>query len=179
MALNWTNLQTAIYTAVNGAGITGLDVSWRYTLGAAPIPAKPFCTLQLTTTDLAPGALSATFDEFRPVAGSPTNFNLVHQRRHTLSIQVYTNTMQGTGSASDLLGQINRHLAKQSTQAALLAASIRMWQTSSVRDLSAVLDTRDEGRAQCDYALATQDTTADNIGNILTVDLTGVDVDAP
>lgn len=179
MALNWTSLQTAIKAAIDSAGITGLTTYWRYSLGDLPIPAKPYCVLQLTTTDLAPGALSATFDEFRPVAGSPTNFNLVHQRRHTLSLQVYTNTTQLADSAFDIVGRINRHLAKQSTQAALLAASIRMWQTSQVRDLSAVLDTRDEGRAQCDYALATQDTTADNIGNILTVDLTGVDVDAP
>ena len=49
----------------------------------------------------------------------------------------------------------------------------------SERDLSVMLDTRGEGRAQCDYALATQDTTADAIGWIETVDLSDIEVDPP
>jgi hypothetical protein len=178
MALAWTTIQTAIKAAVDGAGVTGLSVGWRFTLGPDPLPAKPFCMLQLIQVDQAINSQGGTYDELRSGAQA-TDFNLVHQRRHMLSVQVYTNTTQGDGSAFDALTKINRHLGKQSTQAALLAASIRMWQTSGVRDLSAVLDTRDEGRAQCDYMLATQDTTADNIGNIATVDLTGVQVDAP
>lgn len=178
MAIAWGTVQNAIKAAVDGAGVAGLTAYWRYTLGDLPIPAKPFCTLQLVSVDNAINSQGGTFDELRSGA-SAGDFNLVHQRRHMLSLQVYTNTTQGDGSAFDAVCKINRHLGKQSTQAALLAASIRMWQTSPVRDLSATLDTRDEGRAQIDYMLATQDTTADNFGNIATVDLTGVQVDAP
>jgi hypothetical protein len=177
VALNWTNLQNAVYAAVNGA-VAGVTVVWAPQAGTFPMPAKPFVTLRLISTDNAQGAVSGTMDELRSTA-DPLVWQFVHQRRHVLSVNAYSNATQQDGSAFDILSKINRRLQLASVQAALLAAGLRLWQTSAVRDLSAMLDTRGEGRAQCDYALATQDTTADAIGYIETVDLTDVDVEAP
>lgn len=177
MALNWTNIQNALVAAVEGA-VTGVTVVWAPQALTAPMVAKPFVTLHLASVDVAQGAVSGTMDELRNTA-DPLVWQWVHQRRHVLSLSVYSNETQRAGSAFDILSQINRRLQLASVQAALLAAGVRLWQTSGVRDLSAMLDTRGEGRAQCDYALATQDTTADAIGNIETVDLSGVDVEAP
>lgn len=181
MALNWTSLQTAIKAAFDSAAIAGVTVYWGPQPATVPMPAKPCVMLHLTSTDLAQGAVSGTMDELRATQTtvSDNTFLWVHQRRHVLSVNVYSNNTQLADSAFDLLGKLNRHLQKSTTQAALLAAGLRLWQTSAVRDLSVMLDTRGEGRAQCDYALATQDTTADAIGWIETVDLSDIEVDPP
>lgn len=181
MALNWTSIQTAIGAAFDSAGIMGLNVYWAFNAYPVSLGAKPVCLLNLTSTDNYLPGVSGTMDELRatPTTASDDTFLWVHQRRHVLSVNVYSNNTQLADSAFDLLGRLNRHLQKSTTQAALLAAGLRLWQTSAVRDLSVMLDTRGEGRAQCDYALATQDTTADAIGWIETVDLSDIEVDPP
>lgn len=181
MALNWTSLQTGIKAAFDSASIAGLTVYWAPQPTTEPMPAKPCATLTLTSTDNYLPGTSGTMDELRATDSTPTDATYlhVHQRTHRLSVNVYSNNTQLADSAFDIIGRLNRHLQLSSTQAALLAAGLRLWQTSSVRDLSVMLDTRGEGRAQCDYTLATLDTTADVVGWIETADLTQIEVTPP
>jgi len=177
MALNWQTIQDALYDVFAGAAIAGLTIEWVPSPTTQPTPAKPYVTLNLREIDNAQGAVSGTMDELAGTA-DPDVYQFVHHRRHKLSVNVFSNATQLDASAFAILAKLNRHLQKSSPQAALLAAGIRMWQTSPVRDLSAMLDTRGEGRAQCDYTLATLDTTADEIGYIATADVTTT-VEAP
>jgi hypothetical protein len=175
MALNWTNIQDAVRDAFVSAGITGLTVGWGPQPLANTMGAKPFAMLTLTSTDLVRSQVSGTTDELRGTSTAGT-FEWAHPRNHSLSLNVYTDGTQLTDSATDLAGRLNRHLQKTAPQAALLAAGVRLWQTSGVRDLSVMLTTRGEGRAQCDYTLATLDSTADVVGWIETANTSEIEV---
>lgn len=175
MAIAWQTVQDGLFDAVKGAVGGSVAVAWAMSNPSAPMPAKPCAILRLTSRDRAGGSLGQSFDDRQPTAVDGT-FAYASHRQHTLSVQVFSSTTIGDLAAGAIIGAIGRHLRLESTVLALRVAGCKLWQTSPANDLSALLDTRAESRAQCDYTMATLDTTNDAIGWIETVDLDDVTV---
>jgi len=173
----WPNVQDALYDAVKAA-LPTCTVFWEFATsnnGAQfPIPAKPFAALNFTLREVAPGLQGS--DEVQSTSTSGTVV-YAHHRRHTLSVNVFSNTAYGANHATVLLGNLARELRKDSRILALRQAGCKAWPVGPVQDLTALLDTRAESRAQCDVIVATLDSSTETPGWIETVDLTGIEVD--
>lgn len=175
MAIAWATVQAGLFDAIKGAVGSGVTVGWAFAETVAPMPVKPCAILNLTSRDRAGGSLGATFDERQPTVVNGT-FVYSRHRQHTLSVNIYSDTTYGDGHAMAIMGAVTRFLRLESTVLALRVAGCKLWQTGHERDLSALLDTRAESRAQCDFEVATLDTTTEAIGWIETVDLDDVTV---
>lgn len=169
----WANVQDALYDAV-AAALPTCAVVWADQASPAPMPAKPFAVLNLTTRDEQQGLQGRDESEITATAGTLAYHA---HRRHHLSVNVYSNTTHGANHACALLSALSRELRKESRQIALRTAGCKAWPTSIVSDLSTMLDTRGESRAQCDVTIATLDGYTEAVGWIQTVPLTGIEVD--
>jgi hypothetical protein len=173
----WPNVYDALYDACKAA-MPSCTVMWEFATsnnGAQfPMPAKPFVALNLTTRDIAPGLQGS--DEVQNTT-TPGTVAYSHHRRHTLSVNVYSNTAFGAGHACALLAQLTRELRTDGRILALRQAGCKAWVDGPVRDLTALLDTRAESRAQCDVTVATLDSSTEVSGWIETVDIAGIKVD--
>lgn len=173
----WPNVYDAIYDACKAAMPT-CNVMWSFATsnnGAqAPMPAKPFVTLNFRQRELAPGLQGSDEVQNTTTAGTVA---YSHHRRHFVDVNVYSNTAYGSGHAVALLALLARELRKDSRISALRAAGCKAWPTGPINDLTALLDTRAESRAQCELIVATLDSTTESVGWIETVDLSGIKVD--
>lgn len=173
----WPDVQDALYDACKAAMPT-CTVFWEFATsnnGAQfPMPAKPFVALNITTRDIAPGLQGSDETQNTTTAGT---VSFAHHRRHVLSVNVYSNTAYGAGHATVLLSALKRELRKDSRILALRQAGCKAWPQGPVQDLTALLDTRAESRAQCDVVVATLESSTEAVGWIETVDLTGIEVD--
>lgn len=173
----WPNVQDALYDAVKAA-LPTCTVYWEFATsnnGAQfPIPAKPFCALNMTSRDIAPGLQGSDEVQNTTTAGT---VSYSHHRRHVLSVNVYSNTAYGANHAVALLGALKRELRKDSRILALRQAGCKAWPSGPIQDLTALLDTRAESRAQCEVLVATLESSTEATGWIETVDLTGIEVD--
>lgn len=173
----WPSVYDALYDACKAA-MPSCNVMWEFATsnnGAQfPMPAKPFVALNFVTRDIAPGLQGS--DEVHNTATAGI-VEYAHHRRHVLSVNVYSNTAYGAGHATVLLAQLTRELRTDARILALRTAGCKAWVDGPVRDLTALLDTRAESRAQCDVTVATYDASTENSGYIETVDLTGIKVD--
>lgn len=176
-SFTWPNVYDALYDAVKAA-LPSCTVMWSFATsnnGAQfPMPAKPFATLNLTKREIAPGQQGSDEVQNTTTAGTVA---YSHHRRHTLSVNVYSNTAYGANHAVALLANLSRELRKDSRILALRQAGCKAWSKGPVQDLTALLDTRAESRAQCDVIVATLDSTTETTGWIETVALTGIEVD--
>lgn len=169
----WPGVQDALYDAAKAA-MPACAVIWAYSADPAAMPAKPFAVLNLTTRDTEQGQSGR--DE-SIVTATPGTIAYSHHRRHGVSVNVYSDVTHGANAAAALLSALSRELRKESRQLALRTAGCKAWPDGAIRDLSAMLDTRGESRAQCDLIVATLDTTSEAVGWIETVPLTGITVD--
>lgn len=172
-SFTWPNVQDALYDAVKAA-MPNCNVIWAYSANPASMPAKPFAVLNLTTRDVQQGLKGR--DESGNTSTPGTQF-YAHHRRHTVSVNVYSNTTWGADHAAALLANLSRELRKDSRQLALRQAGCKVWPVGTVADLTTMLDTRGESRAQCDLTVATLDSSTEAVGWIQTVDLDGIEVD--
>lgn len=175
MAIAWQTVQDGLFDAVKGAVGSSVAVAWAMSNPSAPMPAKPCAILRLTSRDRAGGSLGQSFDDRQPTAVNGT-FVYASHRQHTLSVQVYSSTTIGDLAAGAIIGAIGRYLRLESTVLALRQAGCKLWQAAPAQDLSALLDTRAESRAQCDVTIATLDTTSEAVGWIETADLSQITV---
>jgi|GEM_PF-6349487 len=173
----WPNVQDALYDAVKAA-LPSCTVYWEFATsnnGAQfPIPAKPFAALNLTTRDIAPGQQGSDEAQITSTAGTVA---YAQHRRHILQVNVYSNSAYGANHATVLLSALKRELRKDSRILALRQAGCKAWPLGPVQDLTALLDTRAESRAQCEVVVATLESSSEVTGWIETVDLTGIEVD--
>ena len=173
----WPNVYDAIYDACKAA-MPSCNVMWEFATsnnGAQfPMPAKPFVALNLIERDRAPGLQGSDEVQNTSTAGTVA---YSHHRRHVLSVNVYSNTAYGSDHACALLANLTRELRTDSRTLALRQAGCKAWVTGPMRDLTALLDTRAESRAQCEVLIATLDSTTEATGWIETVDLAGIKVD--
>lgn len=170
-AIAWATVQDALYDAVKAA-LPTCAVVWVNPV--APMPAKPFAMLALTQRDMPQGLPGR--DEVNATATAGTVKYSFH-RRHMLSVNVYSNTTFGDGHATALLAQLSREIRKDARTAALFTAGVKLGTIGQVQDLSALLDTRAESRAQVDITIGTLDNSTEAVGWIETVDLSGIKVD--
>lgn len=117
----------------------------------APQPQKPYSTILLSNRDNPAGLAGAGMDEVRTSASAPGIVQYVKWRQFSASINTFSNTMTGVNQAVPLLETAIEALALQSVQTALRAARVASLPvTQPIVDLSVLLETRGESRAQCD-----------------------------
>lgn len=172
-AIAWATVQDALYDAVKAA-LPSCAVVWANAASPAPMPAKPFATLNLSARDIEQGLAGRDESANTSTAGT---VRYSHHRRHTLSINVYSNVTHGNNHAVALLAQLSRELRKESRVQALFAGGCKAWFDGRINDLTQMLETRGESRAQCDVVVATLDSSTEAIGYILTAPITGIKVD--
>jgi len=145
------------------AGALGYPVFWANQ--DMPRPAKPFGQIQVTVSDV-PDGVAASADE--KVRSTTTAGKLTSRffRTHVISLQVFTDDTTGATRADVLLGTALQKLNLEADRAALVAAGVRVQTVGSVRDLTSLLPTRPESRAQCDVTVSTVD-TLDETGNYI------------
>lgn len=170
----WANVQDALYDAV-AAALPTCKVVWAISASPAAMPAKPFAVLNITTRDIAPGQPGR--DEVQLTSDAAGVVKHAFHRRHTLSVNVYSNSTAGDTHAAALLSNLTHELQTDTRRAALKAAGCKAWQNGIVSDLSTMLDTRGESRAQCDLTVATLYGTTETTGWIETASLSGIEVD--
>lgn len=155
-------------TARNGLGTwfygaLGYPVIWADQ--DAPRPAKPFGQLQRGVGDQAAGVQAGNDEAVRSATVAGRTTHRMH-RTHIVSLQVFSDDMTGSTTAADLLTAALAKLARASDRAALVAAGVTVQTVGSVRDLTAMLPTRPESRAQVDITVSTLDTLTEDAGYI-------------
>lgn len=93
-------------------------------------------------------------------------------REMVVSVEIFTDKLTGAGTARDLLSQAQMGLSRQSVLDNLSAAGLAVVGDSGLRDLSALVETAFEGRAQMDVTFGLSAQVADRIMSIDGVTLT-------
>lgn len=119
----------------------------------APRPALPYLALKLTVANVAYG-----WDQADWVTG--TQYTMSGVRSATLSTHSFGRSHE---EAYGLLATWQANLQAEPTLDLLRQSGIAVWNTSDVRDLSLLLNTGYEGRAQMDVTLG--------LASVLTLDL--------
>lgn len=161
MAALGATARNGLGTWFNGA--LGYPVIWANQ--DAPRPAKPFGQLQKGVGDQPDGVQGGNGEAVRSatVAGRTTHRQ---HRTHVISLQVFSDDMTGSTTAHDLLCVAIAKLARAADRAALVAVGVTVQTVGSVRDLTAMLPTRPESRAQVDITVSTMDTLDEDAGYI-------------
>lgn len=159
-------------TARNGlatwfAGALGYPVFW--TNQDMPRPSKPFGQLQVTAGDLPDGVQAGNDEKVIGTGADVGKATIRMFRKHVLSLQVFTDDTVGSLRADLLLGAALAKLNREADRAALVAAGVRVQTVGSVRDLTALLPTRAESRAQADLTVSTMDTLTETTGYVAEV----------
>lgn len=104
-----------------------------------PRPKKPYFTMQMVTPAAKEG------DDSNDLTVTGTNWNIGGQRKMTVDFNCYGNTHE---EAYTYMALWQSSLELQAIQSDLYAAGIAIWLNGNVVDLSALLNTGFEGRAQ-------------------------------
>lgn len=173
--MNWATIQDGLYDAVKAA-LPSCNVAWEMP-GVNP-PAKPYALLTLPTRDKAPGLAGGESVVYAATGtgGHDCTATTAHHRRHICRVEVFSNSIHGDAHAASLLAGLSRELAKDARAAALKVAGCKAWMVGdgNLTDLSGLLATRAESRAQCDVTVATLDGTTESVGAIETYDVSGI-----
>lgn len=132
-------------------------------------PDKPYYSFKI----IVPGARFGD-DDKRNVpdnSGNPTqNWSSNGPRMMTVSFNTYGNSHE---EAYNLMALWQAGLDEENTQALLRQSGIGVWKIGSVADLSALLNTGYEGRAQMDVTFGLVSSVTSNLGEIDTVPVQG------
>ena len=135
----------------------------------APRPAKPYIGYKMTT----PSARMGGDDDHRQVFNGPTpttKWVAGGQRKMTVSFHCYGNTHE---EAYNYLSLWQQALDQFTTQERLRRAKVAVWIIGNVADLSALLNTGYEGRAQMDVQLGIASNLVEDLSSIDTVEVEG------
>lgn len=146
----------------------------------APQPQKPYSVILISPVANPATTMGSGMDE-RRVNATTGVVRYMKFREFGVSINTYGNTMTGNSKASALLETVVESLALQSVVNALRTdAHIEpMPVDSPVRDLSALLETRGESRAQCDVRFNMVSSLSENLGYFDHINADGVTVHFP
>lgn len=141
-----------------------------------PRPAKPFGQLFVTAGDMSDGVQAGNDEKVIGTGANVGTAKIRSFRKHMVSLQVFTDDTVGSSRADLLLGAALEKLNRVADRAALVAAGVRVQTVGSVRDLTALLPTRAESRAQADLTVSTLDLLTETTGYVAEVvaDLTVV-----
>jgi hypothetical protein len=147
----------------------------------APQPQKPYATVLITPSTDPTSAMGAGMDEQRLSALDPGIVRYQKFRQFGVSLNVYSNTMTGNNKATALLEQVVESLALQSVcntfrnDARITCLPVN----DSIRDLSALLETRGESRAQVDLLFNYVTSLNEDLGYFNTINTDGITVHFP
>lgn len=149
--------------------VTGLiTVLEEPTYQGAPRPTnvgqQPYFSFKITT----PGAKNG--DDSQSYSGSGTIFGRGGDRKMTVSFHCYAVDQE---TAFNYMALWQGSLELWQTQVNLRAAGIAVWIIGTVADLSKLLNTGYEGRAQLDVQFGIVSNLGEDLGVIQTTDITG------
>lgn len=141
--MNRKALEDALFEVIEPLLPSGVTLIWEDQ--SAPRPEKPYVSMNFLSPSQRIG-----FDESR-VSGA--NFSLVGQRRFVVSINAFgENRMENEDAldAADLLEPVVQGMYREDTLAALCELGLASVNEGEIRDLTALLESRYESRAQVD-----------------------------
>lgn len=141
--MNRKALEDALFDVIEPLLPSGVTLIWEDQ--SAPRPKKPYVSMNFLSPSQRIG-----FDESR-VSGA--NFSLVGQRRFVVSINAFgENRMENEDAldAADLLEPVVQGMYREDTLAALCESGLASVNEGEIRDLTALLESRYESRAQVD-----------------------------
>lgn len=161
-SLDFNAIRIALVNAVKTA--TGLEcILEEPVLQGAPRPALPYMSFKITTPAYKTGD-----DDARVVSG--TTYNVGGQRRMTVSFHSYAVEHE---DAYNYMGLLQSSFETQSIQEVLRRAGVAVWVIGTVADLSQLLNTGYESRAQMDVTFGIAANITEDLGEIDTVEVTG------
>lgn len=169
-AISWAAVEAAIATWVNAA--TGLFVIW--TGQNNPRPSDDFAQLKLLDLPLPPGQpeLVSSYNPAAP-SGQEIEFDWRVHGDFTVSINFFSAAVIGNTAARAVATAARNSMWLESNRAALAAVAVAVVEIGTVRNLTALIDTRYEGRAQLDVRFRACDGASETTGYIATVNVTG------
>lgn len=179
MAYDWAQVEKSLCTWVAGqlpAGAKCILANQN-----APQPQKPYAMILITPTTDPTSIYGSGMDERRLSESAPGVVKYVKFRQFGVSLNVYSNTMTGNNRATALLEQVVESLALQSVVNTLRkdAHIAPLPVQSAGRDLSALLETRGESRAQVDLTFNYVTSLSEDLGYFTTVETGGINVHFP
>lgn len=147
--IDWAAVERAVRAWVKtSSGYDDAHVVWSKQDG--PRPSRPFVELNfLSLIDVGQDATNWYTDLGRP-AGEEVELRLQGLRSAVFRVQVYTADATGASSARALAEQIRSKVNLPSILSALVSAGVAPYDQGIVRDLSGVLEAKQEGRAVFD-----------------------------
>lgn len=134
-----------------------------------PRPCKPYFTMKMISPATKSGDDAAT--NIHDLSGhATTNWNRGGQRKMTVSFNCYGRSHE---EAYNYMALWQSSLELESVQADLRKAGIAVWLNGNVADLSALLNTGFEGRAQMDVQFGVASNLTENLGEIDTITIEG------
>lgn len=141
-------VQNALYQWLTGA--TGLPVDWVRQGGSRPADASgnmvPHCTLCLTSV-VTPGPVAERHLVWDPVSNVFIETTRI-TKRVNVQAEAYTTEVQGDNCATAVLDKGLDRLMTVPVRDSLIAVGLGLFETTPVLDLSELLTTKFQGRAQ-------------------------------
>ena len=165
MPINYTIVKSNLYDWAVGAVPVGMPVI--YYNPNAPRPTVPYVTLYLNSIT------AVNQDYSYPNADSMGVINMKGDRNFTLQVQAYG------GEPLNVLENMRSSLQKVTILDALRTAGIAFYQSLTITDITELVDSKFERRAQMDILFGIGQTYTDNPGyfNTVVVDETILNVD--
>lgn len=176
--MTWTVVEDAIQKwLADATGIPGNKCVW--VMQDATRRAKPFATLMRDGGQDEPGTnetrIRANLDADPDTDDPPADLILqtVPQVEFTVSVQTFTDAVQGDTSAFRLLDIARNKLGQLSQLDAFETAGVAVVDRGTVQNLSTILETQFEGRAALVVRFRVADMTEETIGQINTAPVSG------
>ena len=164
-----TAIEAAIYAWAAVASGAALGAYWANQ--NAPMAVKPCITLLLTGD--TPQGMGAGAENVQRQVGHPGIVKVAQHARFSLSVNAWSNDVLGDNTARRILERVQASLADPSVQTAFIVAGFKVIPNNdSVNDLSAMLETRGESRAQFDVEFSKVTARTQDRGTIETVHAT-------
>jgi len=175
--ITWTTVENAVQAWFAAAsGVPSASVRWANQ--KVPRPSRPYAELKrISVSD------EGTFDELRlsfdgaQPAGQEIGVTTYGPRRVLVSCQVFSDVVTGAGTASEYVELARSALSLPSVLSALRAGGLSLVNRGGTRDLSALVETASESRAQLDVTFSVADCATDRTGYFDTVVVTRLNGD--
>lgn len=171
MAADWQAIENALQAwGVRASGLDPTLVRWADQDGSRPQP--PFVELRLDHEGGgSPVPEQQVIDNPEPVAGQEILINTITHEDLTLTVHVYTAVTVGVNSARALASRMKAQIASETEIGNFDDAGIAIVETGPVQNLTAVLETKSEGRAVFDVRLRVADGFTEATTYVETVDI--------
>lgn len=171
MAADWQAIEDALQAwAVRASGLPAASVRWADQDATRPQP--PFVELRLDHEGGgAPVPEQQTIDNPTPSAGQEILINTITHEDLTLTVHAFTAPTVGANSARALASRMKAQIASETEIGIFDDAGIAIVETGPVQNLTAVLETKSEGRAVFDVRLRVADGFTEATTYVETVDI--------